>query len=327
MLHHRNRFVLALLTSVALGCGRAAGGGGGHASGTSGTSGAPWQSQDIGTVGFAGATAVLGSGFQITASGGDIWDMADGFRFVYKPLSGDGEIVAQVDSLNPTDAWAKAGVMIRETLAANSSFAMTVVTPSNGSSFQYRNTTGAGAGMSPTSSGAAPYRVRIVRAGNTFTGSASADGSSWTTLGSISFPMAANAYIGLAVTAHTNSASTVAVLDSVVIQGISVPSTVVFGNLQPVLFSQVALNDNFWAPRIDKNRTTGLPTLYQSFVDNHNLDNFAKAAGLMGGNHDGFLWADSDVYKTLEGMAKAIKLHPDASLQSKLEGPSWCPKP
>jgi len=320
MLQHRNRFILVLFTTVALGCGGAPGGGGGHASGTSGTSSAPWQSQDIGTVGFAGNTAVLGSGFQVTASGGDIWDMADGFRFVYKPLSGDGEIVAQVDSLNPTDAWAKAGVMIRETLAANSSFAMAVVTPSNGAGFQYRNATGAGAGMSPTAPGVAPYWVRVVRSGNTFTGSGSADGSTWTTLGSISFPMAANAYIGLCVTAHTNAASTVAVLDSVVIQGTSVPSTVVFGNLQPVLFSQVALNDNFWAPRIEKNRTTGLPILYQSFVDNHNLDNFAKAAGLMGGNHDGFLWADSDVYKTLEGMAKAIKLHADADLQGKLEG-------
>ena len=116
-----------LLCSLAAGCGGPSGGGSDRAAaGTSGSSNVGWQSQDIGAVGFPGSTSVLGGGFQVSASGGDIWDLADGFRFVYKPLTGDGEIVAQVDSLNPTDAWAKAGVMIRETLAANSTFAMTV---------------------------------------------------------------------------------------------------------------------------------------------------------------------------------------------------------
>ena len=119
--------------------------------------------------------------------------------------------------------------------------------------------------------------------------------------------------------ASNGAAITHATIDSVTITGSGGPSTVTYGNLQPVEFSQVALNDPFWAPRIDRNRTAGLPILYQSFIDNHNLDNFSKAAGLMAGNHDGFLWADSDVYKTLEGMAKAIHLHADAGLQAKLE--------
>jgi len=97
-------------------------------------------------------------------------------------------------------------------------------------------------------------------------------------------------------------------------------STSTSAPLQAVDFSHVALNDPFWAPRIETNRTASLPMMYQSFVDNHNLDNFPKAAGLMGGNFDGFLWADSDVYKTLEGMARAIQLHPDATLSANLDG-------
>ncbi|HEX7898557.1 MAG TPA: beta-L-arabinofuranosidase domain-containing protein [Planctomycetota bacterium] len=84
-------------------------------------------------------------------------------------------------------------------------------------------------------------------------------------------------------------------------------------------FSKIVLNDTFWAPRIETNRTASLPMMYQSFVNNHNLDNFPKAAGLMAGNHDGFLWCDSDVYKTLEGMAYALKLHPDAGMEGQLE--------
>lgn len=90
-------------------------------------------------------------------------------------------------------------------------------------------------------------------------------------------------------------------------------------NLQPVPFTSVALADSFWAPRIESNRTQSLPLKFQTFVDNGNLDNFLKAAHLMGGEHRGFLWADSDVYKTLEGAAYAIALQPDAALAAKLE--------
>ncbi|MBI3856440.1 MAG: glycoside hydrolase family 127 protein [Planctomycetes bacterium] len=314
-----SRVWVAILLSVPgiAGCGGIGGGSGGSSAAAAAST--PWQSQDIGAVGLAGSTTLSGASFQIAASGGDIWDAADGFRFVYKPLNGDGEIVARVASLDPMDAWAKAGVMIRETLTADSAFAMSIVTPANGACLQFRASAGAGPGMDPTSPGTTPLWVRITRAGNTFTGSISTDGAAWISLGSVSIPMSANAYIGLCVTAHNNSVLTHATIDSVGVTGSGGPPPLVFGNLQPVSFDQVTLADNFWAPRIEKNRTTGLPVLYQSFVDNHNLDNFAKAAGLMGGNHDGFLWADSDVYKTLEGMARAIRLHPDANLESKLE--------
>ena len=54
----------------------------------------------------------------ITMSGGgtDIWNTADQFRFACKPLIGDGTLIAKVESVGNTDPWAKAGVMIRESL-------------------------------------------------------------------------------------------------------------------------------------------------------------------------------------------------------------------
>src|SRR5262249_30188592 len=117
----------------------------------------------------------------------------------------DGEMVARVLSLDDTDPWAKAGVMIRETLAADSTFAMTVVTPSNGSSFQVRPVAGQGCSLVWGPAHRAPYWVRIRRTGDTVTGSASSDGGSWTTIGSQPIPMAKSVTIGLCVTAHNNS--------------------------------------------------------------------------------------------------------------------------
>ncbi|MHC4752662.1 MAG: sugar-binding protein [Planctomycetota bacterium] len=57
--------------------------------------------------------------YTMTASGYDIWTNADGeeldeFHFAYKPLNGAGSIIARVDSVEDTDPWAKAGVMIRD---------------------------------------------------------------------------------------------------------------------------------------------------------------------------------------------------------------------
>ena len=59
----------------------------------------------------------------MNGTGTDIWNTSDEFRFAYKQLKGNGSIVARVDSVANTDTWAKAGVMIRETLDAGSTHA------------------------------------------------------------------------------------------------------------------------------------------------------------------------------------------------------------
>src|SRR4029077_17147945 len=111
----------------------------------------------------------------------DIWGTADGFHFAYQTLTGDGSIIAEVTGLGATDPWAKAGVMIRETLNANSAFADTLVTPGNGTTFQWRASTGASAQASAAGPNVtAPYWVKLDRVGDTFTGSVSSNGTSWT---------------------------------------------------------------------------------------------------------------------------------------------------
>ncbi len=312
--------VFAALALDACGSGGDSGGSSGGAAFSGGPAAASlaWLSADVGAVGQPGSDTRAGGSVAIHASGSDIWGNADAFRFLSTRLAGDGELVARVAALENTDAWAKAGVMIRETLDPASAFAMSVVTPANGASLQYRTGSGGGAGMVPSTPGAAPLWLRLRRTGSLFEGAASTDGAAWSPLGSITIAMGADVFIGLCVTAHNNATQATATFDSLSLGGapLTLPAPPA---LRSVPYHQVALADNFWAPRISTNRTASLPMMHQSFVDNHNLDNFAKAAGFMGGNHDGFLWADSDVHKTLEGMAYAIRLQPDAGLQAKLD--------
>ena len=81
---------------------------------------------------------------------------------MYQTLNGDGEIVARVDSLQNTNVWAKAGVMIREDLAGDAPNALVATTPGNGTTFQWRATRG---GASAYTAGFAGHRAPVGSAG------------------------------------------------------------------------------------------------------------------------------------------------------------------
>jgi hypothetical protein len=165
--------------------------------------------------------------FTMTASGADIWNVnsveADEFHFAYKTLTGAGSIVAKVQSVDNTNGWAKAGVMIRESLSPDSAHAFACITPSNGVASQGRLSTG-GVSLNTNQTGiTAPYWVKLERSvsGN-FTVSHSANGSTWqpvTGATAQNIPMGSNVYIGLALTAHDAALTCQAVFSNVTTTG------------------------------------------------------------------------------------------------------------
>jgi enterochelin esterase-like enzyme/fibronectin type 3 domain-containing protein len=176
----------------------------------------PWMTQDIGVNGLWGSAGVTNGVFTITGSGDDIWNSADTFRFVYLTNSSDCTIVARVVSVQNSDGWAKAGIMARDSLDPGAANALIALTPGNGATWQYRSSDGGGCN-STTTSASAPYWVKLVCSGSTFTGCCSPDGTNWTQLGSTTLTNIA--YIGLAVTAHNNSSLCTATFDNVSLPG------------------------------------------------------------------------------------------------------------
>ena len=174
-----------------------------------------WRDADIGNVSSAGEASALNGIFNLIASGDDIWDLADSFHFAGRPLTGDGQIVARVTSLQFTDPWAKAGVMFRENLTPGSRHALMVVTAGDGSAFQRRETADKPSGNTDGPAITIPYWVKLVRTGNTFTGFISADGKDWQRVDSVTIPMGKTIYAGLALTAHNNSALNSSLFDNV----------------------------------------------------------------------------------------------------------------
>jgi hypothetical protein len=146
--------------------------------------------------------------YTMTASGLDIWAEADEFHFAYKELSGAAAIIAKVESLENTDPWAKAGVMIRDTLDADSRYAAVLVTPENGVRFQYRSAAGTITRRNFAEGITAPQWVRLERTtGGLVRAYYSADGSTWTLLNMSVVSMDMPVYIGLAVTSHNVDAT------------------------------------------------------------------------------------------------------------------------
>jgi hypothetical protein len=166
--------------------------------------------------------------YTMTGSGVDIWGTADQFRFAYKTLTGPGSIVARVLSVDNTDPWAKAGVMVRDSLSAGSKFAAVYITPGNGCRFQARLDTGISATSDTSVATAeqmaivAPYWVKLERdvSGN-FRGYYSSDGAAWRQMSwnPQNIPMSSNVYVGLAVTAHNAGLTCQAQLSNVTITG------------------------------------------------------------------------------------------------------------
>jgi len=176
---------------------------------------APWHSADIGSPALAGSAGATNGIFTLTGSGGDIWNTSDQFQFTYTTLAGNGSIIARVVDVQNTDPWAKAGVMFRNTLDADSINALMAITPSNGATFQYRSTLNGSSSYSSVGGYTAPYWVRLTRNGSTFTGYRSADGVTWTQVGSATLSMNSTVYVGLALTSHNSNLTTTGTLSGV----------------------------------------------------------------------------------------------------------------
>jgi hypothetical protein len=174
-----------------------------------------WTSQDIGGVAASGSADMSDGVFAVSGSGADVWNTADEFHYAYRSLTGDGEILARVATLENTNGWAKAGVMMRETLDAGSPHAFMLVSAAKGVAFQRRVEANGVSTNTSGGAGTAPRWVRLVRSGSTFSSYVSTDGASWTPVGTELIAMGTTIHVGLAVTAHADGALCSATFDAV----------------------------------------------------------------------------------------------------------------
>jgi concanavalin A-like lectin/glucanase superfamily protein/PA14 domain-containing protein len=206
--------------------------------------------QDIGNVGNASTFGTTGidpaypssasitasNGFIVSAEGSDIFGTADGFNFGWELKTNDFDVAVRVVRNGHSSNFAKAGLMVRDTLAAASRNWSVINDPAAADGIQapdnsgfgannveanMRATNNAGVGTiswktnSSTTIPAYPNAwVRIKRTGSILTSFSSTDGINWLTLGTYTAtnatagPLPDTLYVGIATTAHNNDSAT-----------------------------------------------------------------------------------------------------------------------
>ena len=166
-----------------------------------------WTDADIGAPGVpGGALHSSGSGtWRVSGGGEDIYGASDQFHYAMQDFASDGALTGRVTSIENTNEFAKAGVMMRSSTAAGSRYAFVFATPDY-IGFETRTATGASATGVGFANVDAPVWLKLTRHGTTYIGWWSPDGATWNALGSQSLTMSATPKAGLAVTAHDDDA-------------------------------------------------------------------------------------------------------------------------
>ena len=81
-----------------------------------------------------------------------------------------------------------------------------------------------------------------------------------------------------------------------------------------VPFNEVKINDNFWLPKIETNRTVTIPASFAKCEETGRVENFIKAAKKEGEFGTTFPFDDTDIYKIIEGASYSMSVHPDSKL-------------
>ncbi len=89
--------------------------------------------------------------------------------------------------------------------------------------------------------------------------------------------------------------------------------------LRAVPLTDVTIEDEFWAARVETTRKQTLPHIFRMCDETGRLSNFDKAAGALAGDHEGAFFNDSDVYKAIEAAGYALATRPDADLRGEMD--------
>jgi TolB protein len=180
--------------------------------------------------------------YRVTGGGANIWAAADAFQFVWKKMSGNMALTADVHFIGAgAVAHRKAALMIRQDLDADSAYADVALHGSGLTSLQYRPTAAAATletQQATDSDISASVRIRIERRGDRFTMLAGKPGGQLTTTGPASVTLHDPVYIGLAVCSHDAN-----VLETAVFSNVSIESLPAARPPQPTYRSRISIYD------------------------------------------------------------------------------------
>jgi regulation of enolase protein 1 (concanavalin A-like superfamily) len=208
-----------------------------------------WLKADVGSPAAPGTATQSAGNFSVSSRGWDINGASDQFTFAYVSVRGDVTLVAKLDSLQNVDPGSLAGVMIRESLNANSNHVSMLGSAGSGLVSRARASNRGGTSEVRAASYTVPVWVRVDRRGTALASYRSTDGLTWSPVSNVKVKFSQTVLVGMAVASHSSLTSTSARFNSVTINGVAVPAPEPLTNVPPtVSLSSLGDGATFTAP-------------------------------------------------------------------------------
>lgn len=155
--------------------------------------------------------------YRVTGGGANIWFAADALHFVWKRLSGNVAVTADVKFIGTgAVAHRKAVLMIRQSLAPDAAYADIALHGDGMASLQYRSAAGAPT-LEARSTVTGPVHLRIERRGNRFTAMV---GDTMAPAGPVTVDLQDPVYVGIGVCSHDENVLETAVFSNVKVEAL-----------------------------------------------------------------------------------------------------------
>lgn len=176
----------------------------------------PWLFNVIGSPDITGYASNSNNEFTLCGNGVDVWNTSDQCAFINQVHSGNGSLTVRINSQTASDDWAKAGIMFRKNLTAQSQFVQLSVTPVYGIVLQWRDSDGGQCGSLSLGIFTFPVYLKLLRIGSSFYAYSSIDGSTWSSsLGSHNSAFPESVRLGVFVSSHTLTTTSTAKFDHI----------------------------------------------------------------------------------------------------------------
>lgn len=194
-----------------------------------------YTAADVGPVTTSGSNTYNSTAqtISLTAAGNGIGSTSDSFYFASAPATGNFSIVTKLDAFTASKTDAVAGLMIRESTAADAPSASIVVTSSGTVKLVRRLSSSTTAKVKAARKVSLPIYLRLTRSNGVVSGDYSSNGVDWLTLGGAEMNLPDSVRMGLVSASSSTSATSVAQM--------SVP-TITLGTL-PTVVSGLQLLD------------------------------------------------------------------------------------
>ena len=172
-----------------------------------------WSAQDIGNA--RGRAGNADGKFTLRAAGAGLGATSDEIHFAWQPWSGDGEIIARVNSIRNVTPQSFGALTFRESLLPNARHVSLTLNAATRARLKWRDGIAPALQQIKGSILPTPGWLKLTRRGSRFTGSVSGDGIAWTVIGTTTVPLPDQCLVGLAASAASATARTAVIFSNV----------------------------------------------------------------------------------------------------------------